>query len=949
MMAFEHIHRVRIIFAAAVCFLVAAGSIIGQAKLPASPIKTVYIVPTSHYDLGFAEPPEAILDRAARHIDEVMRVAEADPNFRWTIESVWQIDAWLKRAKKPTSVLPKDKQKIARLMDLIKSGRVAVSMSWGSMHTDFMGQEELNRLIYDFTALKKTYGIDSKLAMLDDVPGHPTSLPNVIAGSGGKYLVTGANIFIGQATSLAPGRVPFYWESPDGSRVLTWVSQSRRGGYTEAMTDFYLDPYSLDPYTDRTPFDMFNPQLAGKKTPLEIMEIGAKELLDRYNKAGYKFDAVMAMYAHDFVEPTNVLNLAKAVRMWNAKHPELRLKIATPDEFLGYIESRYKPRLEVHRGEWSGLWSEAKTQSPKISALARYAHDHTPAGESLWSSVAIRRQIPFPVGNFTRLYRWMLTYDEHSGAGNTGWPQLNSSDLLEEQNRQYVDYLTRTRAGIDGLFDDGLRALVEPSRYDTPRVAEPNKRTVMVYNGLSFARNDVVRLAGPRVKIEKIRDAATGRQVEFDVEPDGDVTFVATDVPAFGYRAYEMTVSTGQQETTLRPRQGMSIANAKFEVEMRPDGNVKRIRDLASGRELVNDAGSLPFNALLRVEGSDASRVTYPMPARIFASEGKVMSRIIVARAGSAFPITTIKIYRGTDRVEISNELDPDQMAFAGGNKNWSDSYYFAFPLNVGTDGLKVIRGGQKWFDMLPDDHLPGARNDSVTTQHVLGMTDGRSTGLIAHRQAFHWVFPGFVSTRIRPKESPAEFPAMFTGKWPLPEATIYSRAVRRGFQADTHDIGVINMPSVEPGLGGRYIFDYAVRSSGTFDPVAARRLGAEFNVPLIARYLNLPPAAPLQGNFGVDKDNVEIVSVKPVTDNVIRGEVSASPLDPPVNKRFIVRLQEFAGRTGRVAVTVPARVRSASIVSMTEDRVIRSVPDVDPLRVDIRPFETLTVLFEIE
>ena len=76
-----------------------------------SRIKTVYIVPTSHYDFGFVDPPDAIRERAARHIDEVIRVAESDPDFRWTIESVWQVDEWLKRAKRPTSVLPRDEQK----------------------------------------------------------------------------------------------------------------------------------------------------------------------------------------------------------------------------------------------------------------------------------------------------------------------------------------------------------------------------------------------------------------------------------------------------------------------------------------------------------------------------------------------------------------------------------------------------------------------------------------------------------------------------------------------------------------------------------------------------------------------------------------------------------------------------------------------------------------------
>ena len=183
----------------------------------------------------------------------------------------------------------------------------------------------------------------------------------MLAGSGTKYLVVGANLFLNSATTLAPGKVPFYWESPDGSKVLTWISQGKRGGYVESLTDYYLDPYTLDPYTDKTPFDMFNPELAGKKKPLEVMEIGVTEFLNRYNNAGYKYDAVMAMYAHDFIEPTAVLNLEKAVKMWNAAHREVQLKIATPARIP------YLYRKEIHErncrhiaGEWSGLWSEAK-------------------------------------------------------------------------------------------------------------------------------------------------------------------------------------------------------------------------------------------------------------------------------------------------------------------------------------------------------------------------------------------------------------------------------------------------------------------------------------------------------------------------------------------------------------------------------------------------------------
>lgn len=954
-------------------------SAFAQTKLPASPIKTVYITPTSHYDFGFVEPPDKVRERAARHIDEVIRVSESDPDFRWTIESVWQVNEWLKRAIKPTSVLPKDKEKIARLMNLIKSGRVALSTSWGSMHTDFMGAEELNRINYDFAKLRRSYGIDSELALMDDVPGHPSSIPSVLAGGDTKYLVTGANIFIGVATSLAPGKVPFYWESPDGGKVLTWISQSPRGGYTEGLTDFYLDPYTLDPYTDKTPFDMFNPDQAGKKTPLAVMEIGVTELLNRYNKAGYKYDAVMAMYAHDFIEPTDVLNLEKAVKLWNSNHNEVKLKVATPTEFFKYIQSKYGSEIPTYRGEWSGLWSESKTQSPKISALARYTHDHTPAAETLWSAISMQRNIPYPVGNFSSLYDLMFIYDEHSGAGNNGWIQLNSRKPLEEQNREYVRDMLKAKHENKFMLDQGIGLIAQPSRYGIPP-PQKNENTwnVVVYNGLSWERNDVVKLKlpgsanceSPRVNksemrsrnsvnlyaqergvchMIQLRDLADNAPVVFDTDENGNAIFVAKNIPPFGYKTYQVTTAPGKAVTTFIETRSDTATNANFQIKMRPDGNVQSIFDKRANREIVNNSGELPFNDLLRVEGQEASKVAYPIAPQISVRKGKQMSQIVVRRDRSLYPVTTLTIYDGVGRVDLHNELDGAKMPFAGGNNNWNDSYYFAFPFNLSKNGLKVKRGGQKWFDTLPDNYLPDARHDAVTTQHLFGFTDGKASAYLAHRQAFHWVYPGFVSTKMRAKGAPKEFPPMFTGKFPLPEATIYSRAVRRSNQADTHDLGVINMETVEPGLDGNYVFDYAIAGDGTFNDVAAWKMGANFDMPLIVQYVTVPPQKTSDSFFSVDAPNVQITTVKTISDDVVRGEVSAAPLDPQVNKIYIIRLHEFSGKPATARVTLPVKIRSAAIMNLTEEKILAPVTETAPLTVTLKPFQTLTIKIEVE
>lgn len=922
-----------------------------DAKLPESPIKTVYIVPFSHYDFGFVEPPEQVRARAARHIDEVIRVAEENPNFKWTIESVWQVNEWLKRQRKPESVLPKDKEKIERLMKLIRSGRIAMSMAWGSMHTDFMGGEELNRLAYDFTKLKNSYNITSELAMMNDVPGHPTSLPSVLAGSGAKYMVTGANTFIMPATALAPGKVPFYWEGPDGSKVLLWISQGNRGAYVEAVTEYYLDPFSHDPYTARRPFEMFNPDMVGKTTPIQEMEIGMTTLLKRYNEAGYKYDAVMAMYSHDFVEPTDVLNLEKAIALWKKHHPEIELKIATPPEFFKYIEGKYGSQIPTFRGEWSGLWSEAKTQSPRISAMARYTHDHAPAAETLWSAIAMTRQIPAPVGNFASIWDKTLTYDEHSGAGNNGWPQLNSRQPLEDQNEQYVEMTSKAKAETKMLLRDGVKVIAQPTRFDSPLALPANVRPVIVYNDLSWSRSDIVKLAAPDAnsRIVTIKNSA-GVSVPFDIDENGNAVFVAKDIPAIGYSTFEVSTAAGRPATTLKPAAGTSITLGSHTVAVAADGTISSIRDTRSNRELVNAKGELRFNELLRVEGQDASKLVYPRAAKISVKKGVQMSVIEVSRPESAFPTTTITLYNGLDHVEVRNELDPAKFPFAGGNGNWNDAYYFAFPFNVSANGLKLFRGGQKWFDSLPDDYMDGARKDSVTTRHSIGVTNGKQTVTTAHRQAFHWTYSGFVSTKVKAKDAPKDFlPAMYMGKFPLPEATLYSRAIRHSNQADTHDLSIVNLDTVEPGLKGNLVFEYAFSASGVFDPVAAWRLGSAFNVPLHAQYVAVKPVHSQGSYFSVDQSNVQIVTVKPLADSIIKGEVSSAPLNPKPNKLFAIRLQEFAGRDGNVKVTLPAKIKSASIVSLTEDRELSKVSQIAPLTVAIKPYQTLTVKVEIE
>ncbi|MGH9612952.1 MAG: glycosyl hydrolase-related protein, partial [Bryobacteraceae bacterium] len=302
--------------------------------------------------------------------------------------------------------------------------------------------------------------------------------------------------------------------------------------------------------------------------------------------------------------------------------------------------------------------------------------------------------------------------------------------------------------------------------------------------------------------------------------------------------------------------------------------------------------------------------------------------------------------YDGLPRVEIHNEINLAALPFASARFG-SDSYFFCFPFALGPATLTVRPEEQYGFAALPNDYLPGARRDAMTSQHVVALSDARATMLLAHRQAFHFVFPGYVRT-VRSASKPA-FPAMFTGKWPLPEATLYSKAFRRSNQGDMRLLGITTFPTVEPGLGNSRVFDYAVSSTpAPFDAVAAARFGRDFDIPPRAVYVPFAPP-PSRSFFAVDQPNIRIVTVKQAETNPSSAITPTNLEESVATGEFVMRLQEIAGRnTPRAAIALPGRVTSAEIVNLTEEKVIAKLPAATPLVVSLGPYQTLTVRFQL-
>lgn len=891
----------------AVC---SGGALYAQgASQPSAPaaktqIKTIYVIPSSHWDLGFIAPPEEILPRLKPHLDEVIANAKADPEFRWTIESAWQLREWLARTPDP--------KQVQELVDLINKGQIQLSAVYGSMHTEFMGAEALNRITYDMKAIEKQLCVKTDFAIMDDVPGFTSRLPQVLSRSGVKYFVNGSNLFLFGGTSLTPGKMPFYWTAPDGSRVLTWQTQGRLGGYTEAMADYYLDPDSLEPYTK----EHFYPKEVEGKSRLEIMQNGVDKLLAKYKDANYPYDALMLLYLHDFISSNReAKQLLPAVREWNAAGKQPRIVVATPAEFFRHMESTYgKDSFPAFSGDYSGLWSEVKINSPVISANARWIQDHLPIAEAIWSLLTFRNFTSLPAGNLDDTRLKLYKYDEHSGAAQIGWPKLMTRAEVDLQNREYAGYTSTGREDIQYLLDTGLQTLFAQK--------ESKAETLVVFNPLSWPRTDLATIKlRPGQEISGVHDLAAGTTLPVQTISESEVAFLAKDVPPFGYRAY--SIVAGKPAAPLSDAgPSASLENNTYKLSLRPtDGALTSLLDKKLNQELVDSTAGKAANSLLRWIPAENLPAAWP-DVHITKESGPVFSRLTVRRPGTLWPETQILLSEGIPKVRIQNTLDRDKMPFVASNQA-GEYYSFQFPAPFkGSASLWVEDG--IGFHQIPEDYLPGARTDAAAPLHALVMTGqigGQETSItLSQKESFFIYLPGLPGVK-----GPNTF---------LNSAR--PTVMRKQDQGDTRDLGMVNFSTVEPSLASVSTYSFSLRANrGPLDAIASYRDGWEENVPLIVTQLDnsMAPAADTGSFISIGADNVAQLAFKSSADG-----------NP---EHYTLRLQEIAGKPADARITTTLKVAAAAIVSMTEDQEIAPAT-VQPIIVHLKPHETLTVQLTI-
>ena len=175
------------------------------------------VVPHVHVDVGYSDYQEKVAEIQSRELDEAMELIHAHPDFRFSPDGYWSVRQYL---------AGRSEEQQKQLFQMVKDKKIFVPTVEASLLTGFPALETLIRSLYPAFEFNQKYGGDADYANITDVPSYSWSYASVMAAAGLKYFVSGCDNDNGPILlySRLNEKSPFWWEGPDGGRILMWYS-----------------------------------------------------------------------------------------------------------------------------------------------------------------------------------------------------------------------------------------------------------------------------------------------------------------------------------------------------------------------------------------------------------------------------------------------------------------------------------------------------------------------------------------------------------------------------------------------------------------------------------------------------------------------------------------------------------------------------------------------------
>jgi hypothetical protein len=856
---------------------------------------TLLMVSHEHIDVGYTDYQPKVSEIQSRVLDEAMDMIAAHPDYRYSVDGYWVIQEFLAGRN------AEDRQ---RLLQLVREHKILVPADYANLLTEFPAVETLIRSLYPSFQFDQENGANFDYANITDVPSQSWSYASVLAAAGLKYFTSGSNPDRGPIVMLSDleARSPYWWEGPDGGKILMWYSH----GYGHVGSAFGMPPEV------RTGRDL----LPG--------------YLQTYSSPAYKANAVMLFGAQG--ENSDLFpQQASIVEDWNKVYAYPKLVYSGFADALHEIADQLGNSIPVIKGDGGPYWEDGIYSDTQNAILARAAEQRAPSAEKLSTiSSLVHPYVQVERAALNRLWRNLLLFDEHTWGA---WQSISSPESEETVRQQTVKdaFATQAEQDLDYVLERGMAAISD--YIDDP------KGTLVVFNSLNWLRSGLVQVDLQRGS--ELVDLVSGSVVPYQVVSDlpasnlpgqpsfQRIRFLAQDVPALGYRCYTIRTSTSKPVQAARMNPETALENAYYRVVLDAEsGAVKSIFDRELKKELVNTSSPYRFDQYLYVTGGDQP----PRNRLIFGDAKLPAPELTIHQAHGGRLVSVERTPFGTvAHLECSNTNTPriqtDVILFDSQKKieflnhvqkkkvYTKEAVYFAFPFAA--DNPQIRYDLQNGFVDPTRDLLPGAAKEWFSVQHWVAAQQGGVTAALIPADAELITLGDIVR-----------------GKWPTEldqhRGTILSYVMNNYWHTN-----------YAAGQGGDFTFRYVFTSGGELDPGQLSRAGWEEMTPLetneiIQNDKEVSPPRPLNAAkdsfLQVSQSNVVLVNWKRAED----GEGT------------VMRFLEVAGKESTVDVQTPLLdVQSAWMCDAVERK--QGPLSVSPhgFEFPVKPFQIVTVRLE--
>ncbi len=704
---------------------------------------TLFVVPHTHVDVGFTDNQGKVAEVQARELDRVIEMIHEHPTFKFTTDGSWNVEQFLDT---------RSKQQQDELLNLAREDKIGIPANYAELLTGYATLETLYRSLYYSKWLSRTYGVPFTFADITDVPTYSGAYPSVLASAGIKYWAAGPNADRAPTTALRSWKEnsPFWWEGPDGKKVLFWYAH----GYVELLSIFGGRPPQVAAGHDCLPF-----------------------FLQPFSSASYKPDAILVYGSQE--ENVEVFpQTATVVSDWDREYAYPRMQYATFTDFFQYIDEHFGNDLPTYKGDMGPYWEDGAGTDAYFTAVDRQNQNRALSADILSTvSQGVNPGMHPPKAELDDAWRNIVLYSEHT------WRNAGHSLALDDSEAMVKGFGVKDNHAVQAKYE--LDDLTQRSMAQLADQIHVPAGTFVVFNALSWKRDALMEADMP--ENNQLTDMATGQTVPVEIlfKKSGfmHVRFLASDLPPVGYKCFKIGPVAASNSTELQEDKNPVIENQYYRITVDPKtGSIQSIFDKQLHRELVDERSPYNFGQYLYVTGGDGqTRIVY-------SREGAPLAQLTIHLATEGEYLGSKKTPWGTSiRLRSSDvntpKIDLEVLLFSDRKriefrykvqKQYTpakEGVYFAFPIAVSSPqfGYAIQQG---WVDPAKD-LLKGGSLEWFTVQHWMEASDSS------------------MAVGIVPVDAPlASFGDINRGEWPAQfqprSSTIFSYAMNNYWHTNT-------------------------------------------------------------------------------------------------------------------------------------------------------------------